>query len=137
MADETFTEYEIGGISCFIDPDSVSISCQPHAEVVPSLDGTNYVVYVKTNEDCIGYLSEIQVSGIYLPEASASSLLAKAQAKTIVSVKLPGISANAKYLIRSVTINPMKPGVKIGGDTLIKIRFAYNISLMLVNPEQV
>lgn len=119
----------IGSVACLVDPDNISVQASTPVAIKKAMSGNTYVIYA---EGVAGYPDvTVTVSGQYLPESSAQSLLAMRNSIVKVSVAGAGVALpGGNYLVRSVQVSPMKPMVEISANTSIK--YSYSVTLVEV-----
>ena len=125
----SYTSITIGGVSAFIDPDTMGAGTENIISVDRSLAGTSYVTSINTNSPAVKGTANL--SGVYLPEANVTALWALSKQKTAVKIAGGIIGFSGSYIIMSMQHSPIKPLVVFPEDSSIK--YQYSISLQEVD----
>lgn len=136
-----YSSITIGGLQCWVDPDTISSSINPMVQVVPAVNGTTFVPYPWFNPNFLNYQESISFSGGYSDISFINGLIGLAQTRAPITLSgLDGQYNGKTFMLLNFNYAPIKPGVLFPGEVLgpgnsvPHIRYTYSINLGLINP---
>ena len=131
----TYSNIEIDGIPCLVDPDTISVQTNNLIAVEKSMGGTTYLTFYKSNSP--GYMRTVSIGGLYLPQVDAVDLQLKAAKKIPIEItSAPDniVGCAGKFVITGVSTSPLKPLAKFPDNE--EIKYNYSITLQEVDEEE-
>jgi hypothetical protein len=132
-----YSTFKIDGIDVIFDPDTVSMNSGNLIAVNRSMGGTMYTTSHSSNSPAAN--CTVTISGIFIPPTTAAALYALRIKKIPVVItgggaggaSLVGFGTAKKFIVMSVSQNPIKPRLDYPGNT--EVKYAYTITLQGVD----